>query len=287
MRLIYWHADKNYERTLAPVLVEGAAAAGIELVVKPTEDYRGPEADGSLIFGITKREILWDHQQEQVPLLYLDKGYCRDRQPFMDRSVPAWWRMCWQAVHPTAYLEAIKRPPDRWERMGMALQERWEHPGNIVILGSSEKFHITMGLEDPTTWARLVRDSIRRFCGNPIIYRPKPSWKYATPIEGMVFDWGHKSDVRETLRGAWCAVTYGSIACVDAICAGVPVIVLGNGVAAPVAGKFINEVAHPVWYPRAYREQWAANLAYCNFTPAEIGDGTAFNILKEQKTYAI
>jgi hypothetical protein len=103
----------------------------------------------------------------------------------------------------------------------------------------------------------------------------------------MAFDWGAKTDVRNTLAGALCAVTYGSIACVDAICYGIPCVVLGNAVAKPVSAGFLNDVSYPVWKPQATREQWAANLAYCNFTPAEIGDGTAFTILKEQMTDAI
>lgn len=289
MRLIYWKANKNYENALADLLVGGAAAAGIDLVVKPNEEYAGPEADGSLIFGITKREILWDHQAKNRPLLYLDKGYCRTRTAVGDRNVPAWWRLCWQDVHPTAYFMEGRCPPDRWARMGIPIRSRQTVPsdGKVVILGSSGKFHETMRMEDPTTWARMVRDSIHRHCRNPLVYRPKPSWKYATAIEGMVFDWGTKSDVHGTLAGAWCAVTYGSIACVDAICYGVPCIVLGNGVAAPVSGNFLTDVTSPVWKSMPEREQWAANLAYCNFTPAEIGDGTAFTILKEQMSHAL
>lgn len=286
--MTYWHAEKNYEKALVAVMVEGAAAAGIELTIKSTADYREPEGDGSLIFGITKREILWDHQDRKVPLLYLDKGYCRDRTQFNDRSVPAWWRMCWQGVHPTAYFMHGNRPSDRWQRMNLPLFPRQpvHQTGQVVILGSSAKFHQTMRIEDPNTWARLVRDGVHRHCRNPITLRPKPSWKDAVPIEGMAFDWGNKTPITDVLTGAWCAITYGSIACVDAICSGVPCIVLGNGVAGPVSSSVLNDITGPIWQSRAVREQWAANLAYCNFTPAEIGDGTAWKILKEQMRYA-
>jgi hypothetical protein len=289
MRMTYWHAEKNYEKALLPLLVEGAAAAGIELTIKPNADYREPEGDASMIFGVTKREVLWDHQAKNFPLLYVDKGYCRERAALGEKSVPAWWRMCWQDIHPTAYFMEGKRPEDRWKKMGMHLAlRRASFPTDpVTILGSSGKFHLTMKLDDPTAWATRVRDEIHRYCRNPLIYRPKPSWKYAVPIEGMKFDWGSKTDVRATLVGSWCAVTYGSIACVDAICAGVPCIVLGNGVAAPVSGSFLNEVGNPAWHAIAARERWAANLAYCNFTPTEIGDGTAWKIIKEQMDYAL
>jgi hypothetical protein len=290
MRMIYWNAEKNYEKALLPLLVEGAAAAGIDLAIKPNAEYREPEGDASLIFGVTKREILWDHRERNFPLLYLDKGYCRTRTALGDQSVPAWWRMCWQDVHPTAYLMEVNRPGDRWEKMGMRLGVRAKaspDEGHLVILGSSEKFHLTMKLDHPTAWAEKIRDHVHRYCRNPIIYRPKPSWKYARPIEGCAFDWGTKTDVRTALCGAWCAITYGSIACVDAICYGVPIIALGNAVSSPISSSFLSDVTDPLWKAMAIREQWAANLAYCNFTPAEIGDGTAWKILKEQMTHAL
>lgn len=289
MKLVFYQAEKNYENALVGCLVEGAAAAGIELIVELAADYREPKADGAVIMGVVKREILWDHQKRNIPILVIDKGYSRDRMPFNGGSVPRWWRMCWQDVHPTAYFMNDSRPADRWARMNLPLFNRQHAPqtGNIVILGSSAKFHQTMQMEDPNTWTRMVRDGIHRHCRNPIIFRPKPSWKDAVPIEGMVFDWGHKSQVADTLACAWCAITYGSIACVDAICAGVPCIVLGNGVAAPISSPFLNDVTGPTWKPLSEREQWAANLAYCNFTPAEIGDGTAWKILKESMRYAL
>ena len=289
MRLTYWKAFKNYENGLADSIVGGAAAAGIEIVIKPTDSYRGPEGDGSMIMGVVKREILWDHQEKGVPLLYFDKGYCRERQEWNGGSIPAWWRMCWQDVHPTAYLMLRSRSSDRWDRLGMKLQERalaGKH-GQVVLIGSSAKFHLTAKLDDPTAWAARVVKAIGRHHQRRIVYRPKPSWKYAEAVPGAVFDHGQKTAIAGALAGAFCTVTYGSIGCVDSIIAGVPCIVLGNGVAKSVSGNYLHDVANPPWASRRDREQWAANLAYSNFSPAEIADGTAWKILKEQMSYAI
>ncbi len=288
MRLIFWRAEKNYELALAGVLAEGAKAAGIELIEKRTADYAGPEGDGALILGVVKREILWDHQAKGVPVIVIDKGYCRDRVPLNGGSVPAWWRMCWQDVHPTKYLMAIPRSPDRWLRMGLELKEPKAPAEHVVIIGSSAKFHQTMRITEPTAWAiQIVHEIHRLLPTTKVIYRPKPSWKYAVPVEGAVFDHGHKTTLAAALSGASCSVTYGSIGCVDSIVAGVPCIVLGNAVAAPISSNFLKDVTYAYWALRPAREQWAANLGYCNFTPAEIGDGTAFKILKEQMSYAV
>lgn len=241
-----------------------------------------------MIMGVVKREILWDHQEKRVPLLYFDKGYCRDRLPLNGGSVPAWWRMCWQDVHPTAYLMAQARPADRWERMGLILAEPGAPAEHIVIIGSSAKFHLTMRIDEPTAWAAQITKEVNRLLpATKVIYRPKPSWKYAVPVDGAVFDHGHKTTLASALNGASCSVTYGSIGCVDSIISGVPCIVLGNAVAAPICGNYLKDVGFAYWAPRPAREQWAANLAYCNFTPAEIGDGTAWKILKEQMRHAV
>lgn len=286
MRLTFWFATKGYEMALGPLLTAGAAAHGDEIVMRPLEEYRGPTGDGGLICGVVKREVLWEHQARGVPLLYLDKGYHRAREHWRGLSLPAWWRLCWNAVHPTAYLMDRSRPSDRWQRLGVHLQER--RPGKqVVILGSSAKFHETERLVHPTSWAKLLVAGIKRAGSWPIVYRPKPSWADAVAVDGATFDHGSKTEVAGALRGAWCSVTHGSIACVDSIVAGVPCVVLGQGVARPISSTTMAAVADPYWPPRAIREQWAANLAYCHFTPAEIETGHAWKILKEQAPHAV
>lgn len=288
MRLIYWYGGKNYEKALAKYLMAGAAVAGIDLVCKPAEDYRRPEADGALCFGIVRREVLWDHQAAGKAVAYLDKGFHRARKPWEGGSIPAWWRLCWNDTHPTHYLMQWKRSGDRFAQWGVTPKERkLNFTGAVVILGSSEKFHHTMKLDHPTDWAADLAASIRAMTNREIVLRPKPSWTEAVPVKGTTFDHGNKTSIVETLAGAFVTVTYGSIACVDSVIAGVPCVVLGNGVARPISSTVIRSIPLPRWPDRPEREQWLANLAYSNFSPEEIADGTAWNILKEQASYAI
>lgn len=293
MRLVMWAAPKGYETALGPAIIEGAAAHGDEIIIKSTEDYRGPEQDGGIIMGVVKREILWDHQAKGALLAYYDKGYIRSRTQWRGRSLPSYWRLCWNAVHPTAYLMNVDRPGDRWARMGIELRRRQVHPlerslgERIVILGSSAKFHETEKIEHPTPWTQNLVCQIALKTKHPILYRPKPSWADAVPVLGADFDHGHHTSISAALDGAWCSVTYGSIACVDSIIAGVPCVVLGNAVAAPICSNVAHDVLNPLWVDLPAREQWAANLAYSNFTPDEIGDGTAWKILKETMRHAV
>lgn len=286
MKFTFWTAPKGYEMALGPALITGAAACGDEVVMRPLEEYQLPATGGSIILGVVKREILWEHQAAGIACAYVDKGYHRARAPWRGENLPAWWRLCWNATHPTAYLMDTPRAADRWEKLGVQLQER-RRGDRIVLLGSSAKFHETERLSHPTAWAQGVVNIVRHITPCEIVYRPKPSWRDAEPVEGAAFDHGGKAPVADALARAWCSITYGSISAVDSIVAGVPCIVMGNAVARPIAGTSLSQVLDPYWPAANRREQWAANLAYCHFTPAEIASGLAWSILKEQMRHAV
>jgi len=288
MKFVFYFAEKGYEMALAPAMIAGAAACGDEIVLKPNAEYRGPEFDGGIICGVTKREILWDHKAKGVPLIYEDKGYTRSRTQWKGLSLPTWWRMCWNAVHPTDYLMELDAPDDRLRRAGFGVSSLKSNPdGHIVLLGSSQKFHHTEGLPHPTEWATDIIRQIENLApGRMCIYRPKPSWAAAERIEGAEFHHGQKTPVSDDLAGAFCSITYGSIACVDSILAGVPCIVLGNGVARPVSSRSMTCINAPLWSPPERLRQWLCNLSFCQFTPPEIESGFAWSTLREQMRYA-
>lgn len=285
MRVTFWFAEKGYEMALGPALIEGAAAHGDEVVMRPIAEYRSPPPGGSIICGVVKRELLWEHQAAGVPLLYLDKGYHRVRAPWRGGNLPGWWRLCWNATHPTAYLMDRARGADRWNQLGVQLQPR-RRGNKLVILGSSAKFHQTERLPHPTQWVSGVVQVVQHISPAEIVYRPKPSWADAQPVEGTTFDHGGKTPVAGALADAWCSITYGSIAAVDSIISGVPCIVLGNAVARPISATSLSGILNPIWESEVRREQWAANLAYCHFTPDEIAAGVAWKILKETARHA-
>jgi hypothetical protein len=103
---------------------------------------------------------------------------------------------------------------------------------------------------------------IRARTDRPIIYRPKPSFKDAQPIEGTEFSTGDET-INDALWGAHALVTHGSNACFEAALLGVPSIVLGDAVAAPISSRSLDDDREPL---RGKREQWFANLAYHQFT---------------------
>lgn len=84
------------------------------------------------------------------------------------------------------------------------------------------------------------------------------------------------------LVGCHCVVTWSSNAAIEAICAGVPAIVLGESAAAPMAGTSLAEIEAP---PRpAGREQWAADLLASQWTLDEMRAGKAWEALCKSKS---
>jgi hypothetical protein len=77
----------------------------------------------------------------------------------------------------------------------------------------------------------------------------------------------------------YCLVTYSSIAAGEAILHGKPAIVLGPNAAAPVCSTSLSEIEKIKIPSLDEIDAWARHLAYCQFTEAEMRDGTAWRIL--------
>lgn len=305
MRIAFWHSDKPRERLLADAFAQGARAHGDVVEFHPLEpEPRVVDCDVACMVGVKSRELFRAHFNAGSHVLYFDKGYTRHaaRSP-----VKLWeyWRVALDAHQPTDRLQRMTLTNgDRWDRLGLVMQP-WRRandtvdtttlsdlevvrravagsaPGHIVLAGSSQKYHDFYGLKDPTSWARKVVAALRAETRREIVYRPKPSWKDAVPIEGTRFSSGEES-IEEVLAGAWAVVTHGSNACFEAVLAGVPVVVLGDAVAKPISSTAISEIESPRLAPYIDRLQWAARLAYWQWTMPEFASGEAWRFLRPQ-----
>jgi len=84
------------------------------------------------------------------------------------------------------------------------------------------------------------------------------------------------------LVGCHCVVTWSSNAALEAICAGVPAIVLGESSAAPMAGTDLSCIETP---PRPEgREQWAADLLVSQWSLEDMRAGKAWEALCKSKS---
>lgn len=75
-------------------------------------------------------------------------------------------------------------------------------------------------------------------------------------------------------------VTHGSNACLDAMMAGIPSIILGPGVMGPISSRDLADLEHPRMAGKAERSQLLANLAYHQWTEAEMASGLAWGVIR-------
>lgn len=283
MKIIFWASDKPHERLLADAFATGARTHGDEVIIKPLRpEVVVEDCDVACMVGVKSNETFWAHWEAKIHTVYFDKGYTRHAAP---GPVKVWeyWRTSIDAHQPTRMLD-IERPHDRIEKLGIKMKP-WQRPtkgGHIVFAGSSQKYHSFYGLSDPTKYARKIVANIREFNeSREIVYRPKPSWKDAVPIDGTVFS-QRPRNIEDELANAHCLVTHGSNACFEAVLAGVPSIILGEAVAKSISSTSLENINSPRYATDEERQQWLANLAYCQWTAREMYDGETWNILRPQ-----
>ena len=278
MRVAFFANDKNREQDLARAFIAGVEAHG-DIGYLRTNNSAAGNCDVAVMVGVKSIDLYRACQSAGIHIIMLDKGYQRHRQP--GKRVWEYWRCAINAHHPTDTLMKIKRPRDRME--GVILQP-WRtrtKRGHIAIAGSSAKYHRFYNLPDPTTWAIEVVREIRKHTDRRIAYRPKPSWHDAVPIPDTIYS-GHNHPIGGVLEGAHALVTHGSNACFEAVQAGIPSVILGNGVAKPISSTDISEVERPLLATLGERRRWLASLAYCQWSVLEFKSGEAWATIRPQ-----
>lgn len=278
MMVLFAASEKEREQRLARAFAEGTARHGDQTVI--CHNGAVPDLDPfdlvAMVGVKSKRTFDAALAAGKLPIM-LDKGYVRTRRA--GGRTWEYWRVSVGAHHPTrTTLMATDYPSDRWDALGLPVGPWRKRGGKVVIAGSSAKYHAFHGLPDPTRYARLIVEQLHLVTDLPIVYRPKPSWRDAKPIDGTRFSVPPES-LMTCLDGAFCLVTHGSNACFEAALWGIPSIVLGDAVAAPISSTDFLRFRKPRREPR---EQWFANLAYHQWTEAEFASGEAWATISHQ-----
>jgi len=278
MNIAFFANDKKREQDLAEAFIAGVEKRGDKgFVFKTIENdarFPVPWPDVVAMVGVKSRDRYRECQDKGIHTIMLDKSYQR-------HGGWEWWRCAINAHHPTATLMDINRPRDRMADVELSDWRKPTKRGHIVIAGSSAKYHRFYDLPEPTKWATDLVAEIRKHTDRPIIYRPKPSWHDAVPIDGTSYS-KLPDTIGDVLKGAHALVTHGSNACFEAVVAGVPCIILGDGVAKPISSTDIADIERPYLAPNYDRQRWLAALSYCQWTLEEFKSGEAWAEIRPQ-----
>jgi hypothetical protein len=256
-------------------MAEGARRLGLNWELRSSLSYRGrPEHDVAVFYGLAAGldRIFRDYRESGRRAVYCDLGYWGRRKR---TRFDGYHKLAVNSRHPTEYFQARPHGPERFAEHHVTVRP-WRTSGeHILLAGMSAKAAAAEGLM-PHVWERETIAYLRELTRRPIVYRPKPNWAEAKPLAGSTFD--RETPLADALTGCHAVVTHHSNVAVDALLAGVPCVCLG-GVASLLSGKIeqIEDLPTPPG-----REQWAADLAWTQYSVDEMQSGAALQYLIDE-----
>lgn len=178
-----------------------------------------------------------------------------------------YWRICHNAIH-ARYLKDCKS--DRFDKFKIKIQAPRLKGEHILVCPSSAGIHNYL---EHTTWTKDTIEFLERHTNRPIRLRHKPRGRGTSgPSEAKI-------PLAEDLKNAWALVTSCSIAAVEAVCMGIPVFSHDKSFASAMGNLHLEDIESPYY---GDPEPWLYSLAYQQFTPEEIENGTAVGTLLER-----
>jgi hypothetical protein len=263
----YGNERKTYEKRLIESMAAGLLHHGIVMEqAEPNAPFK--HDDVVLSMGVKNFDRLLQARAANIPVIYFDKSHDRTKDAM---------RVAFNSNQPTEGIEAFKRDGDRAIKYGWH-PAPWKLGESIIIAGSTAKYHHINGLLEPTGWAKGVLLKLRKYTNRPVWYRPKPTWKDAVPIEGAEYSRHHS--IKDLFPETYCLITYGSNACFDALRAGIPSIVLGNGVTRMISSRCWSDVENLKLPSEKEVQQFMNRLAYYQWDHDEFANGAFWEFAK-------
>lgn len=216
-----------------------------------------------VVRGIAKKKVMHKALKDGRDFYYIDTGYFgNEKTKLYHRCVKNGlqfnlpiWKDC---------------PDDRFVTTGT--QIRRKTPGkNILLCPPSQKALSYWGV-DLNEWLESTKQEIAKHTDRPIVVREKQKRHVRTNADTMEM---------ALQRDVHCLVTYNSIAAVEALILGKPVFTMGPNAAKPLSNTNLAKIESPLMPTVERIRQFCCNLAYGQFTPLEMVNGTAWRILNE------
>ena len=178
-----------------------------------------------------------------------------------------YWRVCKNSIHADLLPDCKS---DRFEKFKIRVKAPTLKGEHILVCPSSAGIH--QYLNTPN-WTNETVEQIKRYTDRPIRIRQKPRGRGTSgPSEATI-------PLSEDLKNAWACVTSCSISAVEAVCMGIPVFSHQKSFASPMGNLHLADIEQPFYRDP---EPWLYSLAYQQFTPEEIRNGHAIEILLDK-----
>lgn len=239
---------------------------------KSAKDNSNPNYDLAVFWSHRPKHIINRQLEAGKDYLVMERGYVGDRQAFTS--------MGFNGLNGYAQFYANNMSNDRWNKYFEHYMQNWrkDYGDYVLLIGqiqgdiSIEGLNVRQWCQDICNQIKNIDSRIRvRFRQHPLELQRGTNWN----INGA--EWSNNSLI-EDFDGARCCITYNSNTGVEAVLWGVPTVAIDQGSMA------WNVVAHELDLnpPKPERAQWAHNMAYCQWTEAEIEAGEAWEHLKQR-----
>jgi len=273
---VYFPEDNDTQLAVLTAFYEGLLAHQVNARLLPLAAYNARNApDVAVVFGTYevakpttygRAAVASTQRHLGKDTIILKEGYIGDSH----------YAVGWNGVDGHAQFHNYGSPPDR---LGTALQPYREERGENILLCTQVPWASSVQDTDHLQWLNTVVVELQQLTDRPIILRPHPKALDHIPL---ILGTEHSVDntLAQDLDRAWAVVAYNSDAATQAALAGLPVFVFDHrAMAAPVANWGLSAIEAPLYYPR---EQWANDLAYAQWTEAELREGMYWGWVTER-----
>ena len=241
--------------------------------------------DFVMIYGVIMRQYKEWCKELGVNWVFLDKGVDREILPNDPNRMV---RFSVNSYYPHKHYHKFENNSSRVNTVADFLPIRKtqtvEPDSPVVFAGSSHKYHAFHELiPDPTQYAKKQIEKIRLACDRPIIYKPKPSWKDKSPIEGTFYITGgglEKWISKGLIKKPHCVISHGSGILMEANFLGIPTICLGASPVCKISRTTIEHIDN-LYVPTLDEKYKIANaVSSFQWNSSEIESGEMWNYLK-------
>ncbi len=265
MRIAYLSGNPVHDRVIR------AFAEGCGAELRTFDQYE--PSDVAIIFGVHKArvpvswprgEVFRRQRENNFDVVVLETGYINRGDGEAHHYAAGF-----NGLNGRADFRNKGMPPDRWRRLGKLKPWSALAYGDILLC-AQVPWDASVDHTDHIGWLQSAYAALSKHKGR-VVFRPHPKAGNVYPL--FPCRYSHEP-FGEALKSCSVVVTFNSNCAVEAVIEGVPAISVDSGsMAWEVTGHSFGEVDTP---KMADREQWAADLAYSQWTLDEMRRGEAW-----------
>lgn len=226
-----------------------------------------------ILRGMTQRKTVQVCEEQDRDYYYIDTGYIGNLG-----KTKRWHRVVKNGMQHSHV--NFDMPSDRFNSIISYAGEKflkfngWRQPGSAILLVTpSEKPCKFYGV-NRDKWVEDTIAELRKHTDREIIVRDKAERRGDRVRGNSIYYQFIEDDIHSV-------VTYNSIAAIEAIGFGVPAFTLAPTAADSLCLKDLSMIEHPLRADEEKVTAWQNWLGYCQYTPTEMSNGTAFRIIEE------